>query len=617
MYKIKHQLFPVLKYNVIILLAGLNLFSTSFAQTPVKLSLVVSADDPSSHLFHVQINYETSDKATLHFRMCAWTPGFYEIKNFGENVSNFRAADISGKAIVWNRSADSTWNVRPDKKNGVIIDYDVKADNTFIANAYLDNNYGYFVPGAVCMYLNEQLRLPLTVKINNYKNWPKIIATGLDPIPGKKNTYLVKDFDELYDSPFLLGKLQQFPAATVKGKKIQFIGYNMGSFYQTQFMADLSKITASGSEIIGDIPYNHYTFLGIGMPIHGFAGIEHLNSSSLMMGNDSAYLAHPEVRESMYSLLAHEYFHLYNVKRIRPIALGPFDYTKENYTNMLWVSEGFTDYYEYIILRRAGLMSRERVLANYQEHISNYENTPGHLYQSLTQSSRGIWAQRGVPQQRTPEEIAKTISVYDKGCVLGMLLDLKIRHETHNKRSLDDVMRGLYRKYYQVKKRGFTDLEFQKECETIAAVPLKELFSYSTTVKAVNYPKYLAYAGLQIDTATKALPGLTFGAELRFSKKDTSMIVTGITWPSPADDAGIKAGDKIMMIDGKRVDKQIYDSLMMAKHPGDKIQVQIKRDKQVKIETVVLSVHYEKSFSITPIEYPDELQAKIYKDWLR
>ena len=198
-----------------------------------------------------------------------------------------------------------------------------------------------------------------------------------------------------------------------------------------------------------------------------------------------------------------------------------------------------------------------------------------------------------------------------------MLLDLKIRHETHNKRSLDDVMRSLYKKYYQIKKRGFTDLEFQQECESTAGVSLKELFSYSTTVTPVNYPKYLGYAGLRIDTTTKALPGLTFGAELRFSKKDTSMVVNSITWPSSADHAGIKAGDKITMIDGKRVDKQMYDSLMMAKHPGDNIQVQIKRDKQIRMETVSLSVHYEKSFAITPIEHPNELQAKIYNDWLR
>jgi len=262
-------------------------------------------------------------------------------------------------------------------------------------------------------------------------------------------------------------------------------------------------------------------------------------------------------------------------------------------------------------------MSSERVLANYQEHIRNYENTPGHLYQTLIQSSRGIWAQRGKPQERTPEEVAKTISIYDKGCALGMLLDLKIRHETGNKKSLDDVMRGLYQKYYLVKKRGFTDLEFQQECEAVAGVQLKELFSYSTTVTAVNYPKYLTYAGLAIDTVTKALPGLTIGAEVRYNPADTSLDVRNITWPSSAFSAGLKTGDQIILIGGLRVSQQLYDSLTTSKHPGDQLQIQIRRDKQIKVVTVTLNTHYEKSFSMTPIAHPDALQTTIYKSWLR
>jgi len=604
------------KYTILLLLqCGFAI--SLFAQSGTKLSFVVSAANPSNHLYHVQLIYTEVRKTVLRFRMCAWTPGFYEIENFGSAVSNFTATDRSGKKLNWKKSADSTWDVQANGSSGIVLNYDVKADNFFIANANLDENYGYFAPGAIFMYLDEALKLPLSVQIKPYQGWPQLVATGLDPIAGQSNTYLVKSFDILYDSPFLMGKLEQFPASSVKGKSLQFIGYHMGRFDRKQFMDVLTRITTSASAIVGVVPYNHYTFLGIGLPFHGFGGVEHLNSASLLMANDSALLTQPKIKEGMYSFLAHEYFHLYNVKRIRPIALGPFDYTKENYTNMLWVSEGFTDYYEYLILRRAGLMSSERVLANYQEHIRNYENTPGHLYQTLIQSSRGIWAQRGKPQERTPEEVAKTISIYDKGCALGMLLDLKIRHETGNKKSLDDVMRGLYQKYYLVKKRGFTDLEFQKECEAVAGVQLKELFSYSTTVTAVNYPKYLTYAGLAIDTVTKALPGLTIGAEVRYNPADTSLDVRNITWPSSAFSAGLKTGDQIILIGGLRVSQQLYDSLTTSKHPGDQLQIQIRRDKQIKVVTVTLNTHYEKSFSMTPIAHPDALQTTIYKSWLR
>lgn len=606
-----------MRYPALLLLFCCYLTAPLFAQSGTKISFVVSAADPARHLFHVQLTYTGAGRTVLKFRMCAWTPGFYEIADFGAGVSDFKATDGSGKALTWKRSADSSWAVQPGRASGVMLNYDIKADNPFIANANLDDNYGYFVPGAVCMYLDEALQQPLTIEIKPLKTWPQTVGTGLEQVPGKTNTFLVKNFDILYDSPFLMGRLEQFPASMVKGKPLQFIGYQMGHFNRLQFMDTLTRIARSASEIIGDIPYNHYTFLGIGMPVHSFGGIEHLNSASLLMANDSMLLTQPGIKEGMYSFLAHEYFHLYNVKRIRPVALGPFDYSTENYTNMLWVSEGFTDYYEYLILRRAGIMSRERVLANYQEHIRGYENTPGHLYQTLVQSSRGIWAQRGKPQERTPEEVAKTISVYDKGCVLGLLLDLKIRHETGNKHSLDDVMRGLYRTYYQLKKRGFTDLEFQQACEAVAGVPLKELFSYSTTVVAVNYPKYLAYAGLSIDTVKRALPSVTMGAELKYSRSDSTMKVRNVSWPSSAFDAGLKAGDKITFPGGTRIRQQTYDSVMAGKHPGDRLPLQVVQNKQTSIVTVTLNTQMEKSFFMKPVEHPDKLQSAIYNSWLR
>ncbi len=351
------------------------------------------------------------------------------------------------------------------------------------------------------------------------------------------------------------------------------------------------------------------------MNSRGFGGIEHLNSASLIVFNGN--LLAPNFKENFYSFVAHEYFHTYNVKRIRPIALGPFDYSKENYTNLLWVSEGFTDYYEYLILNRAGLMSGQHVLEAYTEHIKSYENTPGHLYQTANVASRGIWAQRGKPSERTPEEVAKTISVYEKGCALGMLLDLKIRHETRNARSLDDVMRALYKDYFQTKNRGFTDAEFKQECERIAGVPLNELFSYASTVKLVNYPKYLAYAGLAIDTTLRAMPVLYMGARVQKSGADGGLLISDVIWQSSAFDAGLLKGDKITAINGFKANKQLYDKMLENAHLGNKLQISILRGTEEKTVTISLSVHHEKSFNITALPNPTALQTAIYTSWLK
>jgi len=284
-------------------------------------------------------------------------------------------------------------------------------------------------------------------------------------------------------------------------------------------MKDLQKVVEAGIAVIGDIPYRHYTFLAIGP---GRGGIEHLNSTTISFSGKE--LNTPGGRERMLSFIAHEYFHHYNVKRIRPIALGPFDYQRENRTRMLWVSEGLTVYYEYLMLRRAGFLSGGALLQHFQSDIAAYENSTGHLYQSLAEASYETWSDG--PFGRKGDSVNKTISYYEKGPAVGMLLDLAIRHATGNRRTLDDVMRTLYRRYYLDKKRGFTDEEFRQTCEKIAGVSLEEVFQYTTTVKDPDYGKYLGYAGLGIDLAPKALPG-------RSDKTERSFRITLLPDPDP------------------------------------------------------------------------------------
>src|SRR5215472_6230450 len=193
----------------------------------------------------------------------------------------------------------------------------------------------------------------------------------------------------------------------------------------------------------------------------GNGGIEHANSSANSFNGNSLTTTNGYLR--WLSFISHEYFHNYNVKRIRPIALGPFDYDTENLTSMLWVSEGLSVYYQDLVLVRAGLESMDQYLDKMIASINSFENAPGRHYQSATDSSLTTWGTSGVGNDRNT-----TISYYNNGAMLGAMLDLKIRNDSGNRRSLDDVMRALYRKYYQEKKRGFTDNEFRQECESAA-----------------------------------------------------------------------------------------------------------------------------------------------------
>ena len=580
------------------------------AQKPqANMSYSVSMENAATHYYHVVLHCKNITGATQDFKMCAWTPGYYQIIDFAKAVENFHVTDAAGKDIQWEKLSGNTWRVHSNKARSIVLTYDVKALVPFVGNVYLDETRGYITPGGVFLYLDNELRKPVTIQMKPYSRWKNLVATGLDSIPGKNNTFFAANFDVLYDSPFLMGNLETLPSFTVKKLPHYFIGYKLGEFDRHLFMNDLKKIVETGSAIIGDIPYSHYTFLAIGP---GGGGIEHLNSTSLSFSNGEGFNTR-EGKRRLYNFIAHEYFHHYNVKRIRPIELGPFDYSKENHTHMLWVSEGFTVYYEYLIVRRAGLSNDSDVLESFRVNISNYENKPGHLFQSATQASYETWSDG--PFGRTGDEVNKTISYYDKGPVLGLLLDFKIRHETKNKQSLDDVMRLLYKKYYKILNRGFTETEFQTECEKIAGTSLAEVFEYASTVKEIDYPRYFAYGGLTIDTSTKALPGAYLGVTAR--EKDSVVTIRAVEWNSPAWNAGLREKDKILAIDGSKASLALLNNAIQTKTSGDTIKLLIAKADTKQELAIELGTKREKSFAITPVTNPDALQSAIYKSWMK
>ncbi|MGZ3874955.1 MAG: M61 family metallopeptidase, partial [Mucilaginibacter sp.] len=559
--------------------------------------------DPPAKIVHVSLELSGKLPDTVAFKMPTWTTGYYQFMNFSKNLSAFSATDKSGNAISFKHTDQNTWKVAVPHDKVVLLKYNIGALRNFVGGNYLDTSHGYFSPAGLFMYADKNILQPVTLSITPYPGWNRI-ATGLDITGSDSTTYQAPDFDVLYDSPILMGKLEKLPGFKVNGVQHDFIGYKMGDFDRQQFMADIKKIVTAGSDVIGDIPYKHYVFLGLGP---GGGGIEHLNSASVAFAANGLNTQAERMR--LYSFLAHEYFHTYNVKRIRPIELGPFDYEKGNRTEMLWVSEGFTVYYEYLIVRRAGLTNAQEMIGQFRANLLNYEKKPGHLFQSATQASTETWTDG--PNGRVADEFNKTISYYDKGPVLGLMLDLKIRHETQNRKSLDDVMRTLYYKYFKKLKRGFTPHEFRQVCEETAGVPLAELFEYASTVKEVNYHPYFAYAGLDIDDAWKKQPGAWSGIVAQ-SRKD-SLFVTDVEYKSPAWNSGVRIKSKIISIDGQPATPALLQALSTSKKAGDAVEMEIIKNGKTEHVTVTLGTENARSFEIKPMPNPDALQSAIYK----
>ncbi len=569
------------------------------------MAFTVAMPQPASHIFHVAFRGEGLTGEMQDFKMPVWTPGYYGIGDYAKNVSNFRAEDGAGGALRWEKVTKNTWRVVNGGAAVVVLNYDVYGAISFAAQNFLGEKRAYISPPGLFVHLAGRLQNPVTVTIQLPPEWTRI-ATGLDSVEGRPNTFSAPDFDVLYDCPILMGN-QEALSFSVRGIAHRVALENVAaSVDRERMLVDLKRMVEAATRLIGDIPYKHYTFLMMGT---GNGGIEHTNSASIAFNGKN--LEDEKGYRGWLSYVAHEYFHNFNVKRIRPIALGPFDYDKENLTDMLWVSEGLSVYYQDIVMVRAGLATREQYLEKMENSIGRFENAPGHHYQSATESSLNAWGTgSGVGGDRNT-----SISYYDNGAMLGAMLDLKIRTESKNAKSLDDVMRGLYRKYYLGKQRGFTDAEFREECESAAGAPLTEVFEYASTTRDVDYAKYFAYAGLQFEVKAQEAPGAYLGVNTH--TQDGKLAITSVTPGSPAQSAGLAAQDQILELEGAKVTPKVLNDLLAAKKTGDRIKLRVSRNSAPQDVEVALGANQKRIFSIRPASNPSALEAAILKDWMR
>jgi predicted metalloprotease with PDZ domain len=568
-------------------------------------SFTVAMPDPKLQRYQVKFTCKGISKDSVEFKMPAWMPGYYQLMDYARYVENFIAVDGTGKLLPWQKKSANGWMVYAAQSAVIEIRYNVKATVSFVASNYLDEERGFIAPTGLFLYPKGFIHHPVTVIIQPYYKWTAV-ATGLSAVKNKQHTFTAPDYDVLFDAPILIGNLDSFPSFTIQNIPHHFVAYKPDSFDRKIFMDDLKKIITTATEIIGDIPYTQYTFLGTGP---GGGGIEHLNSAAVAFSGKELNDAQAKIRT--YNFLAHEYFHHYNVKRIRPIELGPFDYDNGSKTKMLWLSEGITVYYEYILLKRAGLTSQQEMLNTFQSSIKAYETKPGRYFQTPAEASYSTWEEG--PFGRTGDELNKTISPYDKGPLLGMLLDFKIRKETKNKKSLDDVMRLLYTNYYKGKKRGFTEAEFRMECEQMAKASLADFFDYIYTLKQVDYSTYFNYAGLSIDTVAREVPGAWFGAAVR-DRNDT-LWITNVEWKSPAWEAGLRNRMAILQGNDIPVTENVFSNLLSSLKKGDKLKLMLATSAGKEEKQIVLGKKMERSYKITTIADPDKLQKAILKSW--
>ncbi len=596
------------------------------AFSQIRLEYTLSMSKPYTHYFEVKMKVEglqsepalhrgeltTLAKDHIDFMMPVWAPGSYLVRDFPKNVEFFRAYDKTGKELKFEKTNKYTWRVYSSSSSEVTISYKVYAFEISVRTSFLDESHGYLNGSSIFMYIDKMKDLPATLKITPYKDWTKI-NTELEPVPGEKWTYHSPNYDILADSPIEIGnqKVFDFNAAGVTHSVVM---YGSGNYDVDTLKKYMGKIVEAETKVFGENPNKHYTFFVHNLDNKG-GGLEHLNSTTLQADR---WTYSPKMNLLRFlGLVAHEYFHLWNVKRIRPLVLGPFDYESENYTTLLWEMEGVTTYYSGLILRRAGIISADDYLRNTGIGISRVENQPGGKIQSAAEASFDAWIKEYKPNENSYNT---TISYYSKGSIIGMLLDLEIMNATNGKKNYDDVLKYLYNEYYKKLNRGFTDEEYKNAVEKTAGENLDSFFrKYVYSAEPVDYNKFLNYAGLKlIDDPDSSL--FYFGANT--NDENGRLIVQSVVEGTAAYKGGLNVNDEIIAVNNFRVSERSLDDILShfsestTSWKGENIKVTISREGILQTLEFPLFNTIRHNYKIVRIENPTDKQEMIYKKWL-
>ncbi|MCX2573258.1 M61 family metallopeptidase [Pedobacter sandarakinus] len=588
------------------------------AKAQVKIGFEVSFKEPQAHYAEVQMNISGLVKDYVDVKMPVWTPGSYLIREFEKSVEEFKAT-AAGKAVKVEKVRKNTWRIFSAKAANIQVNYRVYAFDISVRTPFIDVSHAFLSPTGIFMHPDGMIKSPSTVKIIPHASWSKV-STGLEPVSGAQFTYKAPDFDILYDSPIEVGNQDvfEFMAAGVRHEVAMYGG---GNYDKEKLKVDMAKVVEEPTKVYGENPNKHYVFI-VHNFLRGGGGLEHLNSTTLGASRN-AYNTEAGYK-GFLALVAHEYHHLWNVKRLRPVALGPFDYDNENYTTNLWVAEGFTSYYENKYMHRAGFTSAEEFVSDLAGGVGTVLNTPGAKYQSAASSSYDAWIIGYRPNENSRNN---SISYYNKGEVIGLLMDLEIINATKGQKSLDDVMKAMYLQCKTLK-RGYTDAEFKAMVEKVAGISFTKFWEkYVNGVDDAEYEKYFGYAGVTV-SAENATPGKPVsGASGQLTNAGT-ISVTSIARNSAAWVAGLNVNDEIITLDDVTVGDALATiklrSPMLSletlpvvnkKNIGDVLKLKIKRDGLEKEISLTLKENPNVRLKATINENATPAQKTVFAKW--
>jgi predicted metalloprotease with PDZ domain len=572
-----------------------------------KISYTLKMPRPQNHYFQVEMQVEQVKQKTATVKLPVWAPGSYLVREFSRHLNQVKAYSLQGAALPVIKKTKNAWEVDLKGQTAFVLKYEVYAFELSVRTSFLDETHGFVSGPSMFMYLDGHKETGGELLVQPHASF-KRISTGLtqksDVKQGNNQTFTFENYDQLVDCPIEIGNQYEFDFEAA-GVKHTVAMYGEGNFDPERLKVDMAKIVEEETKVIGVNPNTRYVFI-VHNVVGGDGGLEHCNSTVLSVDrwtyDGSNYI-------NFLNLVAHEYFHLWNVKRIRPIELGPFNYDQEVYTNYLWVMEGFTSYYDELILRRCGYYTSEEMLKKIQSAINYVEGSSGSRIQSVAHASFDAWIKAYRPNENSSNT---TMTYYSRGMVIAAVLDAMIIKQSNGKECLDHLMQDLYQTYYMGKNRGFTDPEFKACLTKHTGQDMAEFFlKYIDGTEVIPYSMYFLPLGIEVNDVGSVKP--VFGANV--SEEGGKVIVKSIRSNTAAEDAGLSVNDEIVACMNYRVDKPMLDALMNGASVGDEFELTISRDQLMRKVLVKITGQKRSSFIFT--NRHTDASLPLYTYWLR
>ena len=501
-----------------------------------RIFYTIDCDNSQQHFIKIKVQFPVDENKTI-IHLPSWRPGRYELGNFSKNIKNFKVFNDQNKAVNFQKINKDSWEISSNETKYIRIEYQYYANELNAGSSYYNENQLYVNPVNCFLYAEGKEQFPISLELNIPENYT--IASSLVQ---ENNFLLAENFDELADSPFICSENLEKQTYSVADTNFHIWFNNQLNIPWERVIDDFRNFTKKQIEDFGEFPVSEYHFLIQSLPYLAYHGVEHLKSTVITLG--PSYDLFENRYDELLGVSSHELYHVWNVKSIRPKELLPYNFKKENYSELGYIYEGITTYLGDLYLLKSGVFSLENYLRELSKQFQKHLDNPGRFAYSVSQSSFDTWLDGYVPG--VP---GRKVSIYTEGCLLAFVMDAKIRKATNNKRGIEEVMKRLYYNFAQNNK-GYTEKDFIDQLENICGYSFQDFFNdyvHGSTPYETILLEALDFFGLELfQTPSNSYSEANLG--MKTVHQSNHLLISAIYPGSPADMAGLSLGDELIAL---------------------------------------------------------------------